>query len=405
MSAAALALLLAAQLAAQPTPDAAAPAWPAGVAVHERAEVPWLTAALAIPLAAPPAELSVLALLLEEPDAWRGTRVQAFFDHGGRLRAAAHAGGLVLVAAGESRHGTEVVETALAVLGPIELSKDAFPAAQARALARRAFFADDAAGPAKATLWRSFFGESAAHLDEMALLRLEPADLGAAREALRKSSGHALFLEGRLEGRIEAPLDAAKLAASVAALRVREAKAGTARAPRSGERELLVSGPRRTRVLAQPVPASAVWQTPAGLGALRLLETTLAPLGEVRVEVERRGAAALLFVVVDEPHRPLEDPARGEVAAAMKRVRDPKTRLEEGPWLVMGRAELAEREAEVGARARRLAQAHLEGAPTTPDDAAQATPSLRDWLRLVLMPEALREVVVREVAAHEAPAP
>lgn len=362
---------------------------PEGVVAAPRAEVPWTVAALAVPFEAPaPPEAWLLAALLDEPATWRGTAVGALLEVGGRLEASCHPDGLVFVVEGPARLQAQIVAAALALEGP-GATQDALARAQARALRRRVLDESDTAKQARAALWRAWFGEGAPDprlvVDEMQVIRLEPGALDALRGKLARAPGRALFVEGRIE------------AASLAEAGARLGHSGGAtldpRAPVPGAGRVVLQRPgaQRRLLLGHPLPPAPELDGPFGAALTEALRPTAAALGGTVELSLHRGAALLLFDL------PLEGREADDAEAALKSAltalrQSPPPARALAPLLEKARASEAQERAQVGQAARALAARYLRAGavakgPETPE-------ALRGLLRLALLPEALRAVLV-----------
>lgn len=374
---------------ALPAPAALAPqgALPPSVVALERREVPWVVAALALPAEAPSAELWILGALLDEPAAWSGTAVERLLQRGGSFSAEGGPDGLVLVAEGPTKEQALVFEAALAVLSH-PVSAAALAPAQAYALKRRALAQADARGQALRALWRAFYGERAPApfptLGELELLRIGPDRLEEVRRALVAFEARRLFVEGRFE---------------LAALREAARALPEAPAPGPSPRPLLpqaplvavdVPGAAPRLFAAQPLPPVPGVFGPLGEALRAAVAKALEPLGgSASLSLHRAGALLVVEVPLDEKDAAARE---AELRAALEALRQapPDLKALDG-LLAEARAAKARRSARVGASARASARAHLFGAPPSEEASAAA---LRDLLRLALLPEALRLVLV-----------
>ncbi len=392
--------------------------WPAGVLAKERAELPFVVAALAIPVDQPPALLPLLASWLEQPESWPKGPVSTLFAVGGRVRARAFADGLVVVADGPAERQGEVVAAALALLSDASPRARGLAAARAEALSERYAAADDGEARARAALWRAWYGEGAAAAragpDERALLAATEADVRAALDDVkRRSFGHALFLEGAVSPS-ELPLVVGKLRPAFAPAgppslpRPTPALASAspeARAP--GAAGALVddrpapppagASDERVLVVGHPLPEGP-WGGLLGHAFTRALERRLAPLGEARVDVEA-GRHARLLVVTLRPTGALGNDSgtaasvRAAATDALLEAREQAARDRAlASDLEAAAADLARADRRVGGWAERQARAHLTGTgastpAATPRDQLGALVGL---LRVSVLPEVLR---------------
>lgn len=400
-----LALLVSAgQAPAAPPP----PSWPAGIEAKPRAELPWVVAAIAIPIDQPPALLPLVASWLEQPESWAEGPVARLLAAGGVVRARAFADGLVVVAEGPAERQGDVVAASLALLGDAAPSKRGFGPARAEALAFAAQDDDEAA--ARQALWRAWYGEAAAKAragaSEEALLAATLPDLSAALDDVkRRSFGHKLFLEG--------PVDPGALPSVVGALRPAWAPSGPPSLPRplarqgeDGVREPAHDGSPavgegaaagapapRLLVVGHPLPPGP-WSSVVGYAFTRALERRLAPLGEATAVVES-GRHARLLVVTLRPKAPAEgtaatyEQARAAIESALATAREEaaRDRALDGD-LAAAAAGLARDERRLGAWAERQALAHLTGPAAALTEAPKD--ALVGLLRISVLPEVLR---------------
>jgi hypothetical protein len=370
---------LSAQPLVQPRAEAPSPPEsPPGVVLLERAEAPWLVAALALPSAALPARAELLAAWLEVEESWPAGAIAELYARGGRLEVRATPEGLLLVAEGAARDHAAILAAALALHAGERPSPAGLPMAQARALARLAFVHEDARAQRQRALWRSFYGEGgrgAALPEDFELIRARPGPLQEALEAfLAASAGQALVLEGRLP---PGPWPEA-----VALLRW--ASAGERLSPSWPAPAPPAEPAAASLTAAWPIPPGGALGTSSQLAFEALLEEALRALGApATVSVQAGAHHALVFLEVQPG-----GPTRAALAAALTSARSalpPARALEAALARAQARQDAAY--GPVGAQARAEAARRLLGLEPPPSDARAATARL---LRLMVLPEVLR---------------
>ena len=382
-----------AQAAVEPAPSLLPP----GVFVAPRTEVPWVVAVFALPVDGPPPEAWLLSALLEEPDIWRGSDVGALLDGGGRLEIKSGPEGILVVAEGPSSQEAQVYRAAFALLsGSLDERKPdgaTLGRAQARALRRRALDGGDSGRLARDALWRAWFGPHtpgrALVLNEMQVIRADLSALEALRTGLARAPDPALFIEGRFTQ--------ASLAEAASRLAARTAPPLMARAvvPGPSRISLRHKGAPPRLLLAHPLPPSPELDGPFGAALLEAIRPAVGPLGASVELSHQRGATLLIFDV------PLGERTADEVEAALKAAleglrREPPLSKALAPLLARARAEEASRRAEIGGAALGRARRYLRFGSAGGDE---GTPeALRERLRWVLLPEALRSVWVDSAA-------
>lgn len=370
----------------QPLPPPS-PSWPAGVTAKARAEVPYLVAAVSLPVDQPPTLLPLVAAWLEQPESWPEGPVKTLLAAGGRLSATAFADGLVIVTEGPSARQGEVIAAALAVLES-RPAEGGFEAARAEALS--AALDDDEGVRSRRALWRAWYGKGAAArrgpLGEEAFLQATPAAALAALDDMKaRSFGHRLFLEGDVQP------DA--LPRAVASLRPTWAPTGPPSLPRPAAPATIgaegMSSPEGAMVVVgHPLPRGP-WSDVVGRAYVRALQRRLAPLGEATVAIEP-GRHASLLVVTLRPAAGTAEEARTAVAKALEEARAQATTdraLTQD--LEAAAAELAKAERRLGAWAAHRARVHLTGPAALPTEEDQRD-ALVGLLRITVLPEILR---------------